>query len=97
MPAHDEMKCQCEYCQNLRRMFFRPGTVQQPDPRPNTSGPIVDLVINDMLDRKAEGVKRYGVPLQANNGRDALMDSYHEALDLCMYLRQAIEERKVAV
>jgi hypothetical protein len=28
-----------------------------------------------------------------NNGRDSLMDAYQEALDLVMYLRQAIEER----
>ena len=96
MSAHDEMKCQCEACQGVRQDLFRPGTVQQPDPIPNASEPIVDLVIDDMIDRKSEGVKRYGVPLQANNGRDALMDAYHEALDLCMYLRQAIEERKVA-
>lgn len=33
-------------------------------------------------------------PLEpAHNGRDALVDAYQEALDLTMYLRQAIEER----
>lgn len=66
---------------------------EQPDPIPNNSTPIVDLVIKDMEDRKRVGIERYGVALQAHNGRDALMDAYFEALDLCVYLRQAIEER----
>jgi hypothetical protein len=54
---------------------------------------IQDLVIRDMRERKAVGEARYGTPLQAHNGRDALVDAYQEALDLCCYLRQAIEER----
>lgn len=29
--------------------------------------------------------------------KDALVDAYHEALDLCAYLRQAIEERNLSV
>jgi len=41
------------------------------------------------------GRQRYGVPLQANNGRDALQDAYEEALDLAVYLRTAIEERPI--
>ena len=67
---------------------------KQPDPTPNDGTPIWDLVIADMRARDALGRKRYGVPLQANNGRDALWDAYYEALDLAAYLRQAIEERK---
>ena len=39
------------------------------------------------------GIVRYGTPLQAHNGRDALVDAYQEALDLAVYLRQAIYER----
>lgn len=93
MSSHDEMYCKCQACQNVRLREFRPGTQEQPQPTPNRSRPIVDLVITDMIDRKSEGVKRYGVALQAHNGRDALVDAYHEALDLCMYLRQVIEER----
>jgi len=49
-------------------------------------------VIADMRARDAEGVRRYGVPLQAHNGRPCLIDAYQEALDLTVYLRQAIEE-----
>ena len=47
----------------------------------------------DMLDRDTVGRKRYGTRLQPHNGRDALVDAYQEALDLVVYLRQAIYER----
>lgn len=67
--------------------------MEQPPPIPNTSTPIVDLVMQDMQERKRLGIQRYGVALQANNGRDALRDAYEEALDLAIYLRQAMEER----
>lgn len=65
----------------------------QPDPEPNESRPIWELVIEDMQVRDHVGRQRYGTPLQARNGRDALRDAYEEALDLVVYLRQAIEER----
>lgn len=51
------------------------------------------LVISDMAARNTFGRNKYGVPLQPGNGRDALMDAYEEALDLCVYLRTAIYER----
>lgn len=66
----------------------------QPRPQPNDAMPVWDLVIADMRERDSVGRQRYGTPLQANNGRDALVDAYQEALDLVVYLRQAIEERK---
>lgn len=47
------------------------------------------LLIADMRERHRIGCERYGTPLQANNGRDALVDAYQEALDLCAYLKQA--------
>lgn len=65
----------------------------QPDPIVNDSPAIWDLVIRDMQDRDATGLQKYHTRLQANNGRDALTDAYQEALDLCVYLRQAIYER----
>ena len=52
------------------------------------------LVIADMTERNKIASKKYGTPLMTNNGRDPLVDAYQEALDLCVYLRQAIEERK---
>lgn len=68
--------------------------LDQPAPTPNSSKPIWELVIADMQERDRVGTEKYGTPLQAHNGRDALLDAYAEALDLAVYLRQAIEERK---
>lgn len=65
----------------------------QPPPKAADGPPIWDLVIADMRERDRVGRERYGTPLQANNGRDALVDAYQEALDLAVYLRQAIAER----
>jgi len=66
-----------------------------PQPLPQKGRVIVlGLVIQDLVDRANFGREKYGTYLETNNGRDALMDAYQEALDLCMYLRQAIEERK---
>lgn len=48
-----------------------------------------------MKNRDQMGRKKYGTPLQPNNGRDALQDAYEEALDLAVYLRQAIYERNL--
>lgn len=67
--------------------------VEQPEPVPNDRPAVWPLVIMDMANRDSVGRKRYGVPLQPHNGRDALRDAYEEALDLCAYLRQAIMER----
>lgn len=60
----------------------------------NTEGPAVwDLVVADMRGRDSMGLRKYGVRLTPHNGRDALRDAYEEALDLAVYLRQAIFER----
>lgn len=69
------------------------ATIELPPPQPNNSTPIVDLVIEDLQERKRLGTERYGTPLQAHNGRKPLVDAYQEALDLVAYLRQEIEER----
>lgn len=69
------------------------AAARQPAPLPADGPDIADLVTADIAARKAEGIRRYGTPLRANNGRDALLDAYQEALDQAVYLRQAIEER----
>lgn len=69
------------------------STWGEPAPVANDQPAVADLVRADLESRKAFGVAKYGVPLQAHNGRDALKDAYEEALDLCCYLRQALEER----
>jgi len=66
---------------------------EQPAPKSNDLPAVWDLVVADMVRRDALGEKRYGVRLQPHNGRDALRDAFEEALDLCVYLRQALYER----
>lgn len=56
---------------------------------------IATLVKEDIEIRAEKGAFIYGSRLRPNNGRDALWDAYEEALDLCMYLRQRIEEDKL--
>lgn len=62
--------------------------MSQPKPK-KTNGPhIVDLVIKDLKDRKRLGLKKYGVPLQAHNGRDCFQDAIEEVMDLLCYMKQ---------
>lgn len=70
-----------------------PKQQKQPKPIPNESIPVWETVIQDMHERHHMGCETYGTPLQAGNGRDSLVDAYEEALDLCVYLKQAILER----
>lgn len=66
---------------------------EQPMPIKNERPPVWDSVIEDIRIRDQVGRHRYGTPLQPFNGRDALIDAYEEALDLVVYLKQAILER----
>jgi hypothetical protein len=70
---------------------------EQPRPTPNGSLSVQEMVLADIQARMQVGLERYGVLLQPNNGRDALRDAYEEAIDLAMYLRQAIAERDARV
>ena len=108
MSEHDRFLC-CgavftdEERANMRRMLFESPTgeirtvasasMPEPAPVPNASTPVWDAVIEDMRARDSFGRAKYGTPLQAGNGRDALVDAYQEALDLVVYLKQAIMER----
>ncbi len=65
----------------------------QPAPLPNSRTASWLLVMKDMELRNQFGIEKYGTPLQAFNGRDSLKDAYEEALDLCVYLKNAMEER----
>lgn len=62
-------------------------------PTPRDVPSVQSMVIADLHTRLKIGIQRYGTPLQPHNGRDALRDAYEEALDLAIYLRQAIAER----
>ena len=72
------------------------ATDSNPMPIPNDRPSVQRMVIADVEARRLIGIERYGTELQAFNGRDALVDAYEEALDLVMYLRQLIEERRTA-
>ena len=68
---------------------------RQPPPEPGQET-VKDKVLADINGRAEYGKAVYGTYLMAHNGRDALLDAYHEALDLTMYLAQAIMERNAS-
>jgi hypothetical protein len=68
-----------------------PATAQQPKPL-GSGDDIARKVQADIEALAVIGHVKYGERLKANNGRDALWDAYQEALDLAMYLRQAIDD-----
>lgn len=53
---------------------------------------VLPEVMADLRARRKVGIRKYGGPLMTHNGRCALQDAYEEALDLAMYLKQAIME-----
>jgi len=65
----------------------------QPAPKPGKVN-VTLAVIDDLRLRTEAGTRKYGTPLMTHNGRNALIDAYQEALDLCVYLKQAIMERE---
>jgi hypothetical protein len=93
--GNETYACQVATFHNLCESVKAGLSAPEPPPKANDSRPIWELVIEDMQERDDEGRRKYGVPLQAGNGRDPLIDAYQEALDLAVYLRQAIEERKL--
>ena len=83
--------CNCPKCTFMAEQIV--NSTSQPKPVQNELPKIPDLVIDDMRARAEFGYSKYRTYLQAFNGRDALVDAYQEALDLSVYLRQAIYER----
>lgn len=71
------------------------ATSKQSAPK-GSGNPILGMVLADLTNRALEGKEKYGEPLKAHNGSNALWDAYQEALDLAMYLRQLIEEQQDA-
>lgn len=72
----------------------------KPEPKPKPGGEpvwqraidraLIDYapyqIIEDMRERHIFGLEKYGVPLSTNDGRNALIDAYQEALDGYVYL-----------
>lgn len=71
------------------------AATHEPAPKPGRQA-VITQVITDIFDRAAMGQEKYGTLLMTHNGRDPLWDAYQEAIDLVMYLRQAIMEREEA-
>ena len=67
------------------------AVIDQPKPS-GTGTPVVAMVMHDMIERMEKGIETYGQALRADNGRCPLIDAYQEALDLAIYLKQAIIE-----
>ncbi len=67
------------------------AATHEPPPVPGTID-IGPLVLQDIQARIDAGKEKYGTLLQTHNCRDALMDAYQEAIDLCMYLKQSMLE-----
>ncbi len=65
---------------------------KEPPPLKGTTD-IAEAVIKDIKERKKIGMEKYGSPLQAHNGRRALVDLYQELLDAVQYLKQELIER----
>lgn len=68
---------------------------QQPPPQKGNQI-VVDQVLADIRERAEAGKQKYGTYLETNNGRDPLWDAYQEAIDLVMYLRQALLEKEAS-
>ena len=66
----------------------------EPEPVENNLPAVWDLVIQDMKERDAMGVAKYGTHLQPFNGRSNLRDAYQEVLDLAVYIRAKIYEEE---
>jgi len=69
---------------------------EQPAPTEGTGPDCWQLVLEDMAERRWVGIDKYKMLLRPDNGRDGLVDAYQEVLDLAVYLRQAVEQRKAA-
>jgi len=82
-----------ERVQELEEQMTTAATAKQPTPH-GSGADIADLVHIDIEDRAKIGEVKYGERLKPHNGRCALTDAYQEALDLVMYLRQAIQEQQ---
>ena len=75
----------------MTALKFREGDQQLPVV--NDLPAVQDLVIQDVEERKALGISRYGTMLQPLNGRNGFRDLYEELLDAVNYMRQVQEER----
>jgi len=77
----------------FNKFFNANANTNQPSPKQTKTKTVLPYVLCDLKARAKMGESKYGIMLQTDNGREALWDAYQEALDLAMYLRQAILEK----
>lgn len=82
-----------EFAERLNELPNSNPYTHEPPPKPGKVV-VLDLVLKDLQDRAEMGKEKYGTYLMTHNGRNTLMDAYQEALDLVMYLRQALYEQE---
>jgi hypothetical protein len=76
------------------RKIQGPGALVQAPPAPRQGMPsAAEMLLQDMQERIRSGVERFGEHLQIHNGRNTLIDAYHEALDLAAFMRKKIAEQ----
>lgn len=75
------------------------GDVRDPErdqPLPQPGAVDVQLyLIKALAARRDHGIRKYGRPLESNNGRVALLDLWEELLDALSYLTQTLTEMGV--
>lgn len=66
----------------------------QPLPKPGRL-PVQLILIRAIEERRKFGIRKYGRPLEAHNGRDALRDMWEELMDATSYFTQFVLEQGV--
>ncbi len=72
----------------------RDPETDQPEPKPG-GYPVQAVLIEAIRQRMEFGLKKYGRPLETDNGRDPLRDMWEEMLDMISYWTQFILEQGV--
>ena len=72
-----------------------PASPNTPEPAPQQSDALAawDLVLQDIKERDANGVAKYGRRLTPQDGRNSVVDLYQELLDAVVYLRKWLYEK----
>ena len=73
------------------------ASAPQSPPENSAEQPDINALVRiDLMARAMKGEQTYGTRLKPFNGRNALVDAYQEAMDLSVYLRQAIAEQELS-
>lgn len=81
--------------EKVKAGYPQPSTVAKAEARQMKQTEVLPLVLADITDRvQVRGMATYGKPLTTGDGRDSLWDAYEEILDLAVYIRKEIEERR---